>query len=101
MSDVAAVSVLRKFGGIEEIEATLLELLRRFGVKPDLTTTKTLHESGTTVLLVTVAPGDFSKVLGNEGRTARSLRVLTRTLGTRIGLHVELELAVESQVSRL
>jgi predicted RNA-binding protein YlqC (UPF0109 family) len=44
------------------------------------------------VLELHVAPEDFGKVIGRQGRVARAMRVLLRAGGTREGRHTSLEI---------
>lgn len=39
-----------------------------------------------------VAPDDFGKVIGRQGRVAKAMRTLLRTAGTREGRHTSLEI---------
>jgi len=39
-----------------------------------------------------VAPDDFGKVIGRQGRVARAMRTLLRAGGTREGRHTSLEI---------
>jgi uncharacterized protein len=44
------------------------------------------------VLELHVAPDDYGKVIGRQGRVARAMRALLRTGGTREGRHTSLEI---------
>ncbi|HET9921929.1 MAG TPA: KH domain-containing protein [Ktedonobacteraceae bacterium] len=44
------------------------------------------------VLELHVAPEDFGKVIGRQGRVAKSMRALLRAGGTREGRHTSLEI---------
>jgi predicted RNA-binding protein YlqC (UPF0109 family) len=39
-----------------------------------------------------VAPDDFGKVIGRQGRVAKAMRTLLRASGTRVGRHTSLEI---------
>ncbi len=43
------------------------------------------------VLELRVAPEDYGKVIGREGRVAKALRTLMRAMGTREGRHTSLK----------
>ncbi len=43
---------------------------------PDSVTVETETENDSTVLVLQVAPGDLGKVIGKQGRTARSIRTI-------------------------
>lgn len=44
------------------------------------------------VLELHVAPNDFGKVIGRQGRVAKAMRALLRAGGTREGRHTSLEI---------
>ncbi len=44
------------------------------------------------VLELHVAPEDFGKVIGRQGRVAKAMRALLRAAGTREGRHTSLEI---------
>ena len=44
------------------------------------------------VLEVTVAPDDMGKVIGRAGRTARAIRTVVRTAGTRAGIPTQVQI---------
>ena len=44
------------------------------------------------VLELHVAPEDFGKVIGRQGRVAKAMRSLLRAAGTREGRHTSLEI---------
>ena len=45
-----------------------------------------------TVLELRVAPGDLGKVIGKQGRTARSIRTLLGAVGTKLNRRFSLEI---------
>jgi predicted RNA-binding protein YlqC (UPF0109 family) len=60
---------------------------------PDAVRVDAVQEDGATVLRLSVAPEDVGKVIGRQGRTARSLRALVRTSSGRSGHRTVLEIA--------
>lgn len=44
------------------------------------------------VLELHVAPDDYGKVIGRQGRVAKAMRTLLRASGTREGRHISLEI---------
>jgi predicted RNA-binding protein YlqC (UPF0109 family) len=44
------------------------------------------------VLELHVAPEDYGKVIGREGRVAKAMRALMRAVGTREGRHTSLKI---------
>ena len=59
-----------------EMRALVLEITKALVDEPEVVRLETLNESGTVVLRLQVAPGDLGKVIGKQGRTARSLRTI-------------------------
>jgi hypothetical protein len=57
----------------------------------DVKTKRTIDEMGVLIEL-TVNPGDMGKVIGKEGRTAKSIRTLLRVLGAKNNARVNLKI---------
>lgn len=56
---------------------TLVQAIARSLVDaPDLVTVEIIPEGDTTILRLRVGPGDIGKVIGRQGRTARSFRTI-------------------------
>jgi len=71
----------------------LLEFLAREIVdEPDAVEVTESHDDRGTLLSLHVAPDDMGKVIGRGGRTARALRTVIRTAGTRSGVHASVEI---------
>lgn len=74
------------------VEGLLLQIITRLVDEPnEVQVTSVITDTGT-VFQVTVAPSDAGKVIGKDGRTARSLRVILSAMGvalkTRYGLDI-------------
>lgn len=63
-------------GAIFEMRTLVLEITRALVDEPEAVRLDVLPESGTTVLRLQVSPRDLGKVIGKQGRTARSLRTI-------------------------
>lgn len=71
----------------------LLELIARSLVdRPEEVRVDEIEEGDSTVLELKVAPGDLGKVIGKQGRTAKSLRTVLAAAGERHGKRVALEI---------
>ena len=57
----------------------------------DVKTERTIDEMGVLISL-TVNPADMGKVIGKEGRTAKAIRTLLRTLGARHNARVNMKI---------
>ncbi len=56
-----------------------------------VTVTETSDEEGT-VLELRVAPGDMGKVIGRQGRIAKEIRTIVKTVAQRTGEKVTVEI---------
>jgi predicted RNA-binding protein YlqC (UPF0109 family) len=75
------------------MEELLTWIARRLVDEPDAVRVETVESEDTTVLRLHVAPDDVGKVIGRQGRLARSLRTLVRAGGGRAGRRIVLEIA--------
>lgn len=60
----------------ELMKGLMLEIVRALVDQPDDVTVELIEDSGTTVIRLRVAHQDIGKVIGKQGRTARSLRTI-------------------------
>jgi hypothetical protein len=60
--------------------------------KPEEVTVNEIDGERTTVFELRVAPSDLGKVIGKEGKTARSMRTILSASGTKIGKRCVLEI---------
>jgi uncharacterized protein len=67
-------------------------LARRLVDEPDAVRVEEVEEDDALVLRLHVAPDDVGKVIGRQGRIARSLRTLVRAGGAHEGRRVVLEI---------
>jgi predicted RNA-binding protein YlqC (UPF0109 family) len=93
--------VLRSTPQVSAPELTLAtskviaDTVRQFVSHPDRIAT-TAHTDGRTVTLVLcVAPDDIGKVIGRQGRTARSLRIILSSISRKTGVNFELDIQAE------
>lgn len=71
----------------------LVEFIARSLVsQPEQVSVKEVEGERTTVYELRVANDDLGKVIGKNGRTARSIRTLLSAAGTRAGKRVVLEI---------
>ncbi len=59
---------------------------------PDAVRVDEREEDGETVFELRVAPGDMGKVIGRHGKIAREIRVLMRSVATRKGQRVSVDI---------
>ena len=70
----------------------LLYVARSLVDHPDEVTVTEREDNGTTVLELRVAEGDMGKVIGRQGRIAKEIRVLVKSLAQRSGKRVNVEI---------
>ncbi|HEY1731481.1 MAG TPA: KH domain-containing protein [Terriglobales bacterium] len=71
----------------------LMELLAKVIVEaPDEVTVEPFEENGQTVLELIVAEEDLGRVIGRNGRTARSLRTILHSASLRTRKRYQLEI---------
>jgi uncharacterized protein len=77
-----------------EIPRELLEYLAEGLVgEPDKVSVEPFEDDdGTVVLELSVAPGDYGKVIGRGGRTAHALRTVVKAAATGEGCHVVIDI---------
>jgi uncharacterized protein len=69
------------------------ELARRLVDQPDAVRVEEVEEpDGTLLLRLHVAEGDVGKVIGRQGRLARTLRTVVRAGGVEAGRRLQLEI---------
>jgi predicted RNA-binding protein YlqC (UPF0109 family) len=71
----------------------LLELIARSLVdRPDEVHVKEIEKEQTTVLELKVAGDDLGKVIGKQGRTARSIRTILASAGMKLNKRIVFEI---------
>ena len=71
----------------------LIEFIARSLVDdPDAVTVTEKQENGTTVLTLTVAPGDMGKVIGKQGRIAKAIRTVLKSAAMKENVNVVLDI---------
>ena len=70
---------------VEDIAKALVD-------SPDEVSVRELEGEQTTILELRVAPGDLGKVIGKQGRTARSIRTLLGAASMKLNRRYTLEI---------
>ena len=73
---------------IEQIAKALVDDPAQVSVNP-------VEEDGETVLELTVGPNDLGRVIGKQGRTAKSIRTILNAVASRTNRKVVLEIIEE------
>jgi predicted RNA-binding protein YlqC (UPF0109 family) len=72
---------------------TLIEYMAKALVdKPEAVSVRETDGEKTTIIELRVAPDDLGKVIGKQGRTARSMRTILTAAGTKLGKRCVLEI---------
>lgn len=75
-----------------EIKELIEEIARALVDAPDNVEVRELKGEQATVYELKVAPEDIGKVIGKQGRTARSIRTLLLAVGTKLNRRFSLEI---------
>ncbi|QEE29936.1 KH domain-containing protein [Terriglobus albidus] len=75
----------------------VLDIARALVDKPDEVVVDTLEDDGATVLQLRVAVGDVGKVIGKQGRTARSLRTILGAASMKLQHRFALDIVEEDE----
>jgi uncharacterized protein len=74
------------------VKELLTDIARVLVDHPDDVSVKEVVGEQVTVLELRVAPGDLGKVIGKQGRTARSIRTLLGAAGVKLNRRFTLEI---------
>jgi len=77
---------------IREVVHTVLTVVKAMVDEPDAVRIDVISQSADTLLRVNVAPGDVGILIGMNGRTARSLRIILGTIGKKFRHKFSLDL---------
>ena len=66
-------------------------IARALAATPDAVEVEEVENRGTTVVELSLAPGELGRVIGRQGRTAAAIRTLAATAGELDGLRVSVD----------
>jgi predicted RNA-binding protein YlqC (UPF0109 family) len=75
-----------------EVKEMIEEIARALVEAPDSVVVRETKGEHATVYELKVAPEDIGKVIGKQGRTARSIRTLLSAVGTKLNRRFSLEI---------
>ena len=75
-----------------EMKELIEEIARALVDTPDSVAVRELKGEQATVYELKVAPEDIGKVIGKQGRTARSIRTILGAAGMKLNRHFTLEI---------
>lgn len=74
------------------------EIARSLVDKPEAVSVKVTEQEGGTALHLTVDPSDVGKIIGKQGRTARSLRTILSAVSVKLHHRYSLEIVEQARV---
>ncbi len=75
-----------------DMRALVEQIAKALVDQPDKVSVQAVDEGEVTVLELSVAPDDLGKVIGKQGRTARSLRTILGAAGMKLKKRYTLEI---------
>jgi predicted RNA-binding protein YlqC (UPF0109 family) len=75
-----------------DMRALVEQMAKALVDEPDKVTVEMMQEGEVTVIELRVAPGDLGKVIGKQGRTARSMRTILGAAGMKLHKRFHLEI---------
>ncbi len=82
---------------VSEMRALVLEITKALVDEPEVVRLETVNDAGSVVLRLQVAPGDLGKVIGKQGRTARSLRTILGAASMKLKHRFSLDIVEVSE----
>jgi hypothetical protein len=79
----------------ERMKQLILEIVQALVDLPDGVSVEVIEDHDSTILQVRVAPQDIGKVIGKQGRTARSLRTILGAASMKLHHRFSLDIVEE------
>ena len=79
------------------VDELVREIARALVDEPDAVEVETVAREENTVLRLRVAPGDVGKVIGKQGRTARSMRTILGAVSMKVHHRYTLDILEEEE----
>ena len=70
----------------------LLYIARNLVDNPDAVTVEEVERDGDTVFQLRVAPEDMGKVIGRQGKSAKEIRILMRSVAQKQGKRISVDI---------
>jgi uncharacterized protein len=77
---------------MDDLKALIEHMAKALVDKPDAVSVQETDGERTTIIELRVAQDDLGKVIGKQGRTARSMRTILNAAGTKLGKRCVLEI---------
>jgi predicted RNA-binding protein YlqC (UPF0109 family) len=86
---------------VKNMTDLIMEMARALVDSPDVVSVETFKDGDGTVLRLRVASGDVGKVIGKQGRTARSMRTILGAASMKLKHRFSLDIAEETEGQQL
>jgi predicted RNA-binding protein YlqC (UPF0109 family) len=83
----------------EKMSGLVAELARALVDKPEEVSVETIQDGDATLLRLHVAQSDVGKVIGKQGRTARSIRTVLSAASMKLKRRFSLDIVEETKAS--
>ena len=80
-----------------EVEELVREIARALVDEPEAVAVQSVERDENTILKLKVAPGDVGKVIGKQGRTARSVRTILSAVSMKLHHRYTLDILEEDE----
>ena len=77
---------------MDDLKALIEHMAKALVDKPDAVSVQETDGEKTMIIELRAAPDDLGKVIGKQGRTARSMRTILNAAGTKLGKRCVLEI---------
>ncbi len=77
---------------MDDLKVLIEHMAKALVDKPDAVSVQETDGEKTTIIELRVAQDDLGKVIGKQGRTARSMRTILNAAGTKLGKRCVLEI---------
>jgi predicted RNA-binding protein YlqC (UPF0109 family) len=84
---------------VEKMSGLVADLARALVDKPEEVSVEAIHDGDGTLLRLHVAASDVGKVIGKQGRTARSIRTVLSAASMKLKRRFSLDIVEEAKTS--
>jgi hypothetical protein len=84
-------------GSVEKMSGLIAELARALVDNPEEVSVETIQDGDGTLLRLHVAQADIGKVIGKQGRTARSIRTVLSAASMKLKRRFSLDIVEETK----
>ncbi len=94
-----AVQLAAGADSAKKMSGLVAEVARALVDKPEEVSVETIQDGEGTILRLRVAPSDIGKVIGKQGRTARSMRTVLSAASMKLKRRFSLDIVEETRIS--